>query len=296
MTSRRGLTLVELMITLVMLAIVGASLGRILMRTFRVSDAQLSQADMQSNVRTGGLILPLELREIGYDSNITTGVVTSDLEAMAANEIQFRAARGFSTTCGTPTLNEFRFRKPVTGVRLPRITDGFLLYVENDENIGIDDQWIPLTVTAINLNGLCGADSAVVLTVTTPQVAPGVNLAMSNIFVGGPIRYYERMRFGAFVDADGLTYLGARSVSAGEATYQAVAGPVSPANGIQFRYFARNGNSLDPGSADPADARSVQVTVRGLTRNAINLSGAANRARAGMTTTTLVALRNTLKH
>jgi prepilin-type N-terminal cleavage/methylation domain-containing protein len=296
MRNRRGFSLVELLITMVVLGIVTASLGRILLQTFRVSESQLVQADLQSNVRTGGLILPLEFREIGYDSNITTGAVTPDIEAMATNEIQFRAMRGYSTTCGTPSLNEIRFRKPVTGLRLPLMTDGFLLYVENDENTGIDDQWIPLTVTAINPNGLCGADSAVVLTINTPQVAPGVNLTLASIFVGGPVRYFERIRFGTFVDTDGLTYVGARSVSAGEADFRALVGPLSAANGLQFRYFARNGTALDPATANPAAVRSVQVTIRGLGRQAINLAGSANRQRAGMTTTTIVALRNTLNH
>ena len=296
MRNRRGLTLVELLITMVVLAIVAASLGRILLQTFRVSEGQMVQADLQSNVRTGGLVLPLEFREIGYDSNITSKAVTSDIEAMTATELQFRAMRGYSTTCGTPTLNEVRFRKPVTGLRLPLMTDGFLLYVENDENTGIDDQWIPLTVTAINLNGLCGADSAVVLTINTPQVAPGVNLTLASLFVGGPVRYYERMQFGSFVDADGLTYVGARSVSLGEAGYQAVAGPLRPGTGLQFRFFARDGSALDPATANPAAVRSVQVTLRGLTQRSINLAGSANRQQAGMTTTTLVALRNTLKH
>jgi prepilin-type N-terminal cleavage/methylation domain-containing protein len=296
MRNRRGFSLVELLITMVVLGIVTASLGRILLQTFRVSESQLVQADLQSNVRTGGLILPLEFREIGYDSNITTGAVTPDIEAMATNEIQFRAMRGYSTTCGTPSLNEIRFRKPVTGLRLPLMTDGFLLYVENDENTGIDDQWIPLTVTAINPNGLCGADSAVVLTINTPQVAPGVNLTLASVFVGGPVRYFERIRFGTFVDTDGLTYVGARSVSTGEASFRALVGPLSAANGLQFRYFARNGTALDPATANPAAVRSVQVTIRGLGRQAVNLAGSANRQRAGMTTTTIVALRNTLNH
>jgi hypothetical protein len=204
--------------------------------------------------------------------------------------------RGYSTTCGTPAMNEIRFRKPVTGLRLPQMTDGFLLYVENDENTGIDDQWIPLTVTAIDPNGLCGADSAVVLTINQPEVSPGVNLTPANIFVGGPVRYFERMQFGSFVDADGLTYVGARSVSAGEASYQAVAGPLRAGTGLQLRYFARDGSALDPATANPVAVRSVQVTIRGLSRQAINLAGSADRQQAGMTTTTLVALRNTLKH
>ena len=40
-------------------------------------------------------------------------------------------------------------------MRAPAVTDGFMLYVENDPNTGIDDQWIPLVVTAIDA-GLCG--------------------------------------------------------------------------------------------------------------------------------------------
>jgi hypothetical protein len=123
-----------------------------------------------------------------------------------------------------------------------------------------------------------------------------VNLTLASIFVGGPVRYFERIRFGTFVDTDGLTYVGARSVSAGEADFRALVGPLSAANGLQFRYFARNGTALDPATANPAAVRSVQVTIRGLGRQAINLAGSANRQRAGMTTTTIVALRNTLNH
>lgn len=295
MRDRRGFTLVELLIVLVMLVIVGAVLSRVLVTSMRVSQAQLVQADMQGNVRTGGLVLPLELREVGYDSSVTTGAVTSDLEAIGVNFVQFRAGRGFSNTCGTPTLNEWRIRKPVYGMRLPLLTDGFQLYVENDENTGADDQWVPLVVTAIDYNGLCGADSAIILTTNTPDYS-GVNLTLSQIFVGGPVRYYERMRFGSFVDADGLTYVGAYSVSLGEAAYRAVAGPIDAANGLRFRYFARDLTELAPGVANPADARTMEVRIVGQSRSSVNLAGGTTRGTRAMQTTTRVALRNTLKH
>jgi prepilin-type N-terminal cleavage/methylation domain-containing protein len=298
MPNRRGFTLVEMLFVVVMLGIMGVVVTRILIGSFRVSRAQLAQADMQSNVRTAGLAVPLELREIGYDSNTTSNVVTSDIEAMALTEIQFRAMRGIGTTCGTPALTELRIRKPPMAMRNPLLTDGYLLFVENDPNLVIDDQWIPVVVTAIDPDGLCGADSAIVLTVTTPDVAPGTPLALSEIFVGGPIRYYERMRFGLFTDADGRDYVGARSVSLGELAYRAVAGPVEQAwpPGFRFVYFNRAGVLLDPGVAAPAEVRMIELTLQGETARTVNLAGTMPNANRSMTVTTRVALRNTLRH
>jgi prepilin-type N-terminal cleavage/methylation domain-containing protein len=296
MTSRRGFSLVELLIVMIVLVLIGTALTRVLVNSMRVSGGQMVQADMQSNVRTGSLVLPLELREIGYDSSIVAPfTVTSDIELIDAGFVQFRAGRGFSSTCGTPALNEWRIRKPAYGMRAPALTDGFMVYIENDPNQGADDQWIPLVVTAINADGLCGTDSAYILTTSTPDYH-GTPLALSQIFVGGPVRYYERMRFGSFVDADGLTYVGARSMSAGDAAYRAVAGPVAAAGGVSFRYFARNGSLLDPTIAAPVTVRTIEVNIVGQTRNAATLAGTLPRTTRNMTSTTRVALRNTLKH
>ncbi len=294
--DRRGFTLIELMITMVIMLIVGAAVGKVLVNSLRVGQGQMLQADMQSNVRTGGLVLPMELREIGYDSNLTTNVVTSDIEVVARKEIQIRAMRGIGMTCGVPTLTAMSIRKPVFGNRRPLLTDGFLLYVENDPNTGADDQWIPLTVTAVNNTALCGGDSAITLTFSTPEVSPGVNLALSQVFVGGPIRYYERMRFGLYVEADGKSYLGARSVSLGEANYRAVAGPLHPVEGVIFDYYNRAGVKLNAATADPAEVRVIDLLIWGLTDDAISLSGSSQRATGDMSLRTSIALRNTLSH
>jgi len=298
MSTRRGFTLVEVLLAMVMLALIGAALTRVLVNSMRVSSGQMVQADMQSNVRTGGLVMPLELREVGYDSNITTGVVTSDVEQINATYVQFRAGRGFSSTCGTPSLTEWRIRKPAYGMRAPAVTDGFMLYVENDPNTGTDDQWIPLVVTAVEANGLCdaGPDSAYILTTGTPQVSPAVNLTLANVFVGGPIRFYEVMRFGSYVDADGLTYVGARSISAGEATYRAVAGPIAPGTGLNLLYYDRNASALNPAVAQPVSVRAIEVQITGATRSTATLAGTLPRTTRGMFTRTRVALRNTLRH
>lgn len=290
---RRGVTLVELLVALAVMGIVLGALGQTLIRGFRVSQAQLVRSDMQANVRTGGLILPLELRELGYDSSIVTGAVTSDLVQILQTSIRYHAMRGWSPTCGTPTLSEFRIRKPVFGLREPLLTDRFLLFVENDPNSGVDDQWVTLPVTGINLNGTCGSDPAIVFTTTTPQYSTGVNLTLSQIFVGGPVRWSEEMQMRTFEDA-GRTMLGARSVSLSESSPRTVLGPLSASQGLRFRYFNASGAEVAYGSASTGTVRSIEVQLTGVTSEDVALSGASTRSAGTMGTTTRVALRNTL--
>jgi hypothetical protein len=104
------------------------------------------------------------------------------------------------------------------------------------------------------------------------------------------------MNFGSFADADGREYLGARSVSTGEAGYRAVVGPLRAGTGLRLRYYARDGSLLDPATANPAAVRSVEVRLIGATTDNIALSGSATRQAGAMTTTTRVSLRNTLRH
>ncbi len=296
MRGRRGFTLFELMLVIGVLSLAIAAITQVLVAGLRVSRSQMEQADMQANVRLTGLMLPLELREIGYDSNITTGAVTSDLEAIGPAMMDFRAMRGIGITCGTPTLTNFRIRKPAGGFRQPLLTDGFLLFVESDPNTWLDDQWVPLTVTDIDYNATCGADSAISLTTAIPTMAPGVNMALSQYFVGGPIRFYERMAIRLFTDGDGFTYLGARSISLNEPFNRAVAGPLDPAIGLRFQYFNRAGVTIDPAVTHPREVRTIDIQVVGLSRRPINLAGTLPLQTTAMTTRTRVALRNTLRH
>lgn len=312
--SRRGFTLVEIMIALIMMLLVGAALSRVLLNTMRVSQAQMIQADMQGNVRTAGLILPMELREIGYDSNIyvtppgTATAVTSDIESIGTDFIQFRAARGFAILCqydaanldaGNPVV--WKLLKPVFGMRSLRDYDWIQIHVENNPNASFDDQWARLTVQpgTVDENANCGGEPAVAFrTVAGPvQVGPlaGQVLKSTAVFIGSPMRWYERVRYQPFVDTDGNTYLGLASLSAGDNTLKAVAGPVRPGDGVQFRYFDANMALLTPGVALAWQVRNIEVRLIGRTRSPISKSGTSRRLTSEMMTQTRVALRNTLK-
>lgn len=303
MPRRRGFTLVELLIAMVVFGIVGATVARVLINSLRVSQAQVVTADMQSNVRLGGLILPLELREIGYDSNIFVtpgvGAITSDIEAMAQSSITFRAMRGWSPVCDIRSdMLQYKIRKPTFGQRRPLGTDGFLLFVENLEALRWDDQWVRLLLVAsMDQDELCGADSAIAINLSSvPPVGAGNMLVATNVKVGAPVRYYERMQFGMFVDDDGRTYLGARSLSLGEVRYRAVAGPLDPAAGLRFTYYDASGTEVNPGGGNPGLVRSIDVRLQGETRDRIDLMGSSTRQTGSMVTVTRVALRNTMTY
>jgi prepilin-type N-terminal cleavage/methylation domain-containing protein len=304
MMRRRGFTLVEMLVALAVLGIVGASLTRVLVNTFRVSQAQVMTADMQSNVRLGGLVLPLELREIGYDSNIYiepagVGAITSDLLAIAPDAITFRAMRGWSPVCDIASdLLEFKIRKPTFGQRRPLSSDGFLLFVENLPALRWDDQWVPLiSFKSLAPNELCGADSAIAIKLTgKPLLGAGKTLEGTHVKVGAPVRYFEVMQFGMFVDADGRTYLGARSLSLNEVAYRAVAGPLDAANGLRFTYYDGNGNEVDPAIGIPGLVRTIDLRLEGETRGPVSMMGSAERGTGSMVTVTRVALRNTMTY
>lgn len=299
MLNRRGFTLIELLVGIFMLGVVGLATVRMLQAMLRTTSAQVAAAANQGTVRTGMLAIPQEFREIGYDTIPLAGAATTDLEAIARHRITFRAMRGFGITCGTPTLTEFRVRKPVLGLREPLLTDGFLLFVENDPNQGLDDQWVAMSVVSINVNSTCGPDPAIAFTLASAPLADpgsGTPIAISNHFVGGPVRWFERVEYGPVIDAaTGLAWIGTRSLSLGQGALTPVIGPMPDTTAFALDYFAADGTTLDPALASPLAVRSLGVRITGVAPVTTSLAGTSRRARQPTTVATRVALRNTLR-
>ncbi|HEU5219419.1 MAG TPA: prepilin-type N-terminal cleavage/methylation domain-containing protein [Gemmatimonadales bacterium] len=302
MLKRRGFTLVELMIAIVLLGVVGLAMAQTMTVMLRTTSAQVQMAAAQGTARTGSLAIPQEFREIGYDTIPGIGTDT-DLEAIAGNQITFRAMRGMGVTCSVePTgFLEFRVLKPAFGLRVPQATDSFRLFVEGDKNLGADDQWVSMRVSGVDLNSTCGANAAIRLTLASrPQmrlVGTGglVDVTSVYFFVGGPIRWYERMQYAPVVDAtSGQTYLGARSLNLGE-ELQPMIGPLSGSSGFALTYYAADGSVLNPASAPKINVRSIGISMTGSTTAPITMSGSSARARGQAPVVTRVALRNNLR-
>lgn len=301
MLKRRGFTLIELMIGIVLLGIVGMVTARVVMSMLRVTTAQIQIAGAQGTARTGALAVPQEFREIGYDTIPSViGTTSSDLVSIASNRITFRAMRGLGMTCAITAsafdVTEVWIRLPVFGMREPAITDSVWLFVENDINMGLDDQWVPLVVTARDESATCGADKAIKLTFNAPKkyLPLGPNIVVSNVPVGGPVRWFEVMEYGPVVDASGRTYLGARSLNQGGAL-QAMIGPLSDSTGFALTYYDKDGTVLNPLIAPKIDVRSIGISMTSVSSTPLSLAGSSTRSRKNVPVFTRVALRNILR-
>ena len=292
MRARSGFTLIELLIVLVLFLIVTGATFQLLTNTQRVSRAQAERTDMQSNMRAGALIIPGELRTIGYDRDVTgtgnpAGTIMPDILGLAADSIAFRAVRSSGIICAfsanTYVIDTAGF---YTGYRAPVANrDALMVYGEMNPNTSSDDIWFRKNITGVN-PGTCSA---------TYGSRPGLSLMVSDavpgdsIVLGAPFHSFEVMNYKLLQGGDNRWYLNARSVSSGEA-YQPMLGPLAP-GGFRLDYFDANGAA----TAVPANVRTVQVTVISQSTTAISGAGTSHQQIATDSVVTRVALRNAMR-
>lgn len=280
--SRRGFTLVELLIGLVLVGIVSAGVYRVLLNNQRIYEAQTQRIDMLQNMRAGMAILPAELREISASEG--------DISAMSSTGINFRGMRQLGFLCATPALGTtspvFTIRQaPLYGTRrFDTARDSILVYYEGDDATRNDDAWVIGRITGIG-NGACpdGRPAWVFNTSMDFGGRPNVNGA---IRAGSPIRGFEPVSYRLYV-SDGRSYIGLQE---GTAAIQPLIGPLA-ANGLSLAFFDSSGVA----TATRADVATIRITLRAETQRQFRqLDGSI--ARAVDSVTTWVSLRNNLRY
>ena len=281
MQSRRGFTLVELLVALVLLTIVGGVIIRLLASSQRLSRQQSEQVLLQGNVRSGALLVPSELRELAV------GATTTDLVAMGATDVTYRALRASGVACqvtaGSP--GSVRLRRSVYfGYRtLAAARDSLLIFMDADPTLTTDDRWSAFAVTGTPTTGTCPDGQAALVVPATVHAD-----SVSKMQIEAPVRSFEVMQLALF-QQDAKYWLGARSVSADPAsTLQPVLGPLR-SDGLQISYLAANGSA----TTVPTQVRTIEVTIRGLTQHATTTgTGTTDLRLAQDTLVTRIRLRN----
>lgn len=288
MRTQRGFTLVELLLALVLMGIVTASIFTLLTTTQRVARAQSERASLQSNVRTGAIVVPSELRQLNVVSGGT--LAQNDIINMLPDRITYRAMRGMGFLCqAVPnTYNEVRvWASSWTGYRDPAaIRDGAYVFIENNPNKSSDDVWLPIAITGVTAGNVCPTGKPG-FKLTVSPVEPGLAAALLET----PVRTYEVMELNLYDAPGGDTWLGAHSVSALEVNPQPMLGPLRKGDGLVLQYFDAAGNPT--GSKD--QVRSIGVTVRGLSDQAITTGTGSRPKVVGDSLVTRVVLRNALR-
>jgi prepilin-type N-terminal cleavage/methylation domain-containing protein len=280
MAQRRGFTLVEILIALVIMGVVTGAVLRLLNTSQRLSRAQSEQVSLQSNVRTGSLVVPNELREL----NTVLGSLDptqNDVTDADPDGIEYRAMRGLGFVCQAPGATDLRLAKSSwTGLRAPDATrDDLYLFIDGDPDDDGDDSWLQVDLTAV-VDSDCGGAPAYRLTAAAFPAVP----------LNTPVRLFELMRLELYADVAGEWWLGAQSVSGGEVAPQPMLGPLTD-DGFALEYLGSDGNPTGNLTA----IKSIRVTVRGLTDEAVRAGGSGAMGHPEEALVTQVLLRNSIR-
>jgi prepilin-type N-terminal cleavage/methylation domain-containing protein len=261
---QRGFTLLEIMVSTCLMLIVSGAIYQLLITTQRLSRAQAEQVSLQSSVRNGSLFVTNELRELSTAAGGSRD--QNDLLSIGASEATFRVTRGIGFLCRPASATELRIAgNGFSGYRDPQAgRDSAYLFLEGAAETDVDDSWLPLPVTRVTGAPCPGGSPGIALTV--PSVA-----VPANVPAGTPVRIYEIMELKLY-RSDGRSWLGARSVSAGEAI-QPVLGPLTDGNGFRLEY-------LDGGGFPTHDAtavKSIRVTLRGVSEGAVRFGNGESK-------------------
>jgi prepilin-type N-terminal cleavage/methylation domain-containing protein len=258
MSGRRGFTLVELLIALVMMVLVAGGIYSLLGTTHRVTRKQTEISNLQGNLRGGLNLVQNELQEIYTDA----AVGASDIYTMTAVNLDYDAMRGIGESCGLTIgggaiqirQDGYSGREPVLG------RDRLKLFQDRDTLLSSDDVWLDLPITDVG-QGVCtvGAPDPSWNLVVPSLLADDLIDAFSGdplVFAPGPIRTIERMELGLVNDA-GKDWLGIRSFN--DAALIPVIGPLFT-GGLEFLYY--DGASVPTGA--PSAVKTIVVKLHGI--------------------------------
>ena len=305
--ARRGFTLPELLITILLLGIIGAALVRTMAKQQQSYKDTTRGATMRRELRLSGVLMTQDLRSISSAGG--------DVLAMAEDRVEFNGTFGSSIICDLPMAGVIDI--PPTNLvhheltawtMVPRAGDTIYVYNDSLSAGSEDDVWQKLAIASIAKNtatcpGAPFTDPALDPPATKPRYRitvaypfPSTKIGDS-VKVGAVIRFTRPMRYELFQAASTKSYLGYSEYNGVSwSAPEAVAGPFrsfvagdGTPTGLQFRYFDSTGTRLYS-IANKLDLSRIDVYMRA----SGGASAVTERKGALMTDSTLyrIGLRN----
>lgn len=295
MSARRGFTLVELLCAFVLLAIVGTTIGRLLIGQQRFYASVGERLAMRSQLRDGADVLAHALRHAALQQ--------TPIVAATDTAIELSTVIGAGTVCGASGAElDLAPEAPSIGVPLttlaltPDSADEIVAYATGSASS--PSGWSRARIVAVTTHPasmacatsplLSAADRASAR-VTAITVAPPLAVTP-----GAPVRILRHARFNGYRASDGRIYLGYRRCGNGCNTVQQVSGPYGASlRNVEFRYFDVTGAALPAPVSGAALSRitRVDVVLRASSLGVVDLPGLA-RGIAHDSILVSIALRN----
>jgi prepilin-type N-terminal cleavage/methylation domain-containing protein len=298
-SARRGVTLVELVVALVVAGVLLSLIASISLRQQRVYADLADATALSGQLREAAAILPIDLRAVASGAGDVRNGEALD------TAIEFRAAIATAIVCDTST----------SGVVLAPIGLGaatfasFLTSIEAGDTAWVYsareplDEWRPYRV-ANAVSAMANARSCAPLgpslaanersgarTVITLDAGPP-----PNSMIGAPVRFTRPVRYSLYRAADGDWYLGEREWNPTAArfnTIQPVSGSfLSPSlGGLAFSYLDTLGSPLATPIGDTRAIALIRLDLRGQTKTAARTASGSSRRRTD-SLSLVVLLRN----
>jgi len=297
--NRRGFTLTELMVAMVILSIVMASITGAFIEQQRFYSAASDIMNTRDNIREGADAILADLRPMSP--------ADSDIYTMGTAFIEYRASTGASTVCSIDGTKRVLTLPPLTTatnaalsswITTPAIGDSVLIF-DPGANVGVaDDSWGRYEVTVAPVTGGACPNSTG-LTTTAAEAAAGLSISVSPALtgttpVGAPMRFFRRTRYQLYFPSGGSGwYLGmfdCNRLRAQPCTeLQPVSGPyLEPSQGgLAFAYYDSSGVV----TADRTKVTRIDLVVRSRTAAVVRAHGFKSGLH-GDSVAVSIALRN----
>ncbi len=236
-SDRRGFTLIELMISAVVGALILMVLYQVLFLNQRSFTVQSEQIRQRQTLRATLDVMVSHLSELSGKGG--------DIIAGGPDSIRVRAVTAFGIVCGG-TLTGLRVERQ-GDVVMPN--DSILIFAEHSIFDHSDDQWLKAQVNGTDTVAVC-PNGAEAYDIEVPGITVG-----PVVRVGAPIRAFEPVTFN--LSALNNEWFLSRSGPSGP---EPLVGPLAtPMNeGLTIEYL----DSLNVPVADPRNADQIVVTAR----------------------------------
>jgi prepilin-type N-terminal cleavage/methylation domain-containing protein len=271
--NRRGLTLPELLVAMILLAIVGGGLTRVLLKQQQYYKDASKTAESKRELRLGASVMPAELRSISSSGG--------DILAMSESEIEMRAYIGSAVICAINANDIWVVPRNLARHTLTTYVDlpvaGDTLFVFNDNTLigSQDDQWEKRVVDGTDLSNSACTVSPFIDPILDPAASKGRRRYRLNtvlppeVQAGAVIRFTRPVRYRIYQETSGAWYLGIQQHAGGAwgstsplaGPFRPFAGSDNPTSGLQFRYYDSLGVRVT-NMANQEDVARVDLFLR----------------------------------
>lgn len=277
---RRGFSLAEIMVSLVLLGIVAGGIMTIIMRQQQFYRSATEVIDTRQQIRSAAAIVPVDVRGVSS--------IGGDILTMSEKGLQVRANIGSTITCTrgpnqivAPPRQIAKGSVFTSFLANPRIGDVALIFDDGQPG-NQDDAWKEYVITAVD-SSLVGCVAFTDAVNDASQYRYlftfGTNLSPTTID-GAPVRFAKRVHYNFYQStADMFWWLGYREClgdGTGCTAFQPVSGPYrafvagdTVNSGMNFVYR----DSTGAVTIDRTKVARVELFVHGQTQGNVSMSG-----------------------